>query len=374
MKMSTVDSLRAVACVAVLCLAGIARAAQPALSAGVSQADLQRVYDEVKTPYKYGVVLRPDAGALVDCPTVFRYHDRWFMVYVENRNEVGYETLLAESPDLLHWKPLGKILPFAKAGWDAWQGDGGIALVDPTWGGSMAPEKFNGRYWLSYIGGAQHGYEPDPLGIGIAWTTTPDLAQPWHRLAENPVLSTTQPDVRPFEAVTLYKSQIVRDPQQRLGAPFVMFYNGKRWLPAKPGKRPNSHESIGMAISHDMVHWQRLGREPVVDNAPGKPAISGDPQLVHMGDLWVMFYFGFRWQKGVSAFDTFAVSRDLVHWTKWQGPDLIQPSEPWDKTFAHKPWVLKHDGVVYHFYCAVGNEGRAIAVATSKDLRGEAGK
>ena len=58
-----------------------------------------------------------------------------------------------------------------------------------------------------------------------------------------------------------------------------------------------------------------------------------------------------------------------MHWTKWTGPDLIAPSEPWDKTYAHKPWVLKHDGVVYHFYCAVGTEGRVIAVATSRDLR-----
>ena len=48
---------------------------------------------------------------------------------------------------------------------------------------------------------------------------------------------------------------------------------------------------------------------------------------------------------------------------------VIEPSEPWDKQFAHKPWVLKHDGVVYHFYCAVGTEGRAIALATSRDLR-----
>jgi predicted GH43/DUF377 family glycosyl hydrolase len=76
------------------------------------------------------------------------------------------------------------------------------------------------------------------------------------------------------------------------------------------------------------------------------------------------------WKPG--AFDTFACSRDLVHWTKWEGPHLIQSSEPWDKTFAHKPWLIKQDGVVYHFYCAVGNEGRAIALATSKDLRAKA--
>jgi hypothetical protein len=32
---------------------------------------------------------------------------------------------------------------------------------------------------------------------------------------------------------------------------------------------------------------------------------------------------------------------------------------------------LRHDGVVYHFYCAVGDEGRVIAVATSKNLRAQ---
>ena len=120
-----------------------------------------------------------------------------------------------------------------------------------------------------------------------------------------------------------------------------------------------------MAVSDDMIHWQRFGKEPVVANGEEKQrGISGDPQIVRMGDLWVMFYFGAFWQPG--AFDTFACSTDLVHWTKWTGPHLIEPSEPWDKTFAHKPWVIKHDGVVYHFYCAVGDQGRVIALATSQ--------
>jgi hypothetical protein len=43
--------------------------------------------------------------------------------------------------------------------------------------------------------------------------------------------------------------------------------------------------------------------------------------------------------------------------------------EPWDEAQAHKPWLLKHDGVVHHFHCAVGTEGRVIVLATSKNLR-----
>ena len=80
-----------------------------------------------------------------------------------------------------------------------------------------------------------------------------------------------------------------------------------------------------------------------------------------------MFYFGAGWQP--KAFDTFACSYDLAHWTKWSGPHLIEPSEPFDHTYAHKPWVLKYKGVVYHFYCAVGDQGRVIALATSVDLK-----
>ena len=61
------------------------------------------------------------------------------------------------------------------------------------------------------------------------------------------------------------------------------------------------------------------------------------------------------------------------HGGESDGPHLVAPSEPFDHTFAHKPWVLKHAGVVYHFYCAVGTEGRVIAVATSRDLKSPAG-
>jgi predicted GH43/DUF377 family glycosyl hydrolase len=322
----------------------------------VSQEDMQAVFDEVKTPYKYGVLLKPEQGQFLDCPNVFRHDDAWYMLYVAITDKVGYETCLARSDDLLKWEPLGKILPFASEGWDKWQADGSIALVDPEWGGSSELQSFDGKYWMSYFGGAKQGYETDPLSIGVAWTTEPQLAKPWHRLAENPVLTPDHPDARDFEKATLYKSHILWDKTESLGAPFIMYYNAKQngpWI-----------ERIGMATSDDMVHWRHYGKQPVIDNFKG---ISGDPQIVRMDDLWVMFYFGAGWKKG--AFDTFACSRDLVHWTKWSGEDLIKPSEPWDKTFAHKPWLLKHNGVVYHFYCAVAGDNRTIALATSRDLR-----
>jgi predicted GH43/DUF377 family glycosyl hydrolase len=321
---------------------------------------MQRVFDEVKTPFKYGVVLRGEGtNELVDCPSVFRRGNHWYMMYVAITNQVGYQTYLARSDDLLQWEKLGRILSFTNAGWDTWQADGGIALADYDWPGTHELQPFDGKYWLSYIGGAKQGYEPDPLAIGMAWSKDPTAAREWTRLPENPVLSRDQADAREFERKTLYKSTIIRDKSGSLGFPFIMFYNAKV---------KNGYERIGMAVSSDMAHWRRYGTNSVLANGEAKTnGMSGDPQIVKIGDLWVMFYFGAGWQP--KAFDTFAGSYDLVHWTKWTGPHLVEPGEPYDRTYAHKPWVLKHDGVVYHFYCAVGEEGRAIALATSKDLK-----
>jgi len=321
---------------------------------------MDEIYDKIKTPFKYGIVLKGEGGKKIDCPGVFRHGDKWYMMYA-CMNDVGYETHLAESHDLLHWKKLGKILSFRKDGWDMWQADGGPALMDYNWAGTCEPQKFDDKYWLSYIGGAKQGYETDPLAIGIAWAT--NLTEPleWNRILENPVLSPQQSDARDFEKKTLYKSNIIWDKSESLRFPFVMFYNAKT---------KNGYERIGMAVSRDMIHWSRYGTEPVVANGEKEErGISGDPQIVKIGDVWVMFYFGAGWKS--KAFDTFACSYDLVHWTKWQGTHLIEPSKSWDETYAHKPWIICFEGIVYHFYCAVGNKGRVLALATSKDLRTE---
>src|SRR5206468_3912977 len=73
------------------------------------------------------------------------------------------------------------------------------------------------------------------------------------------------------------------------------------------------------------------------------------------GELGVWFCLGAFWGRG--WFDTFACSKDLVHWRKWEGEDLIKPSEKWDQTYAHKPWVVKHGGVCTTFIVGWGMRG-----------------
>lgn len=350
----------------VLAAASAAFAAEGAGARMVSAERMKAIYEEVKTPYKYGVVLDVPAGKKVDCPNVFRHGDRWYMFYIqfEPAPAEGYSTQLAVSDDLLHWQALGPVSPQGATGaWDQANAAAGLALYDPQWGGSNTLGKFQGKYWLSYLGGDKFGFEGEPLSIGLASTDDPTAGKPWTKLPE-PVLRSADTEARVGERGTLYKSYILRDDSRSLGAPFVMFYNAKG--------APTADEWIFAAVSHDLKTWRRLGDEPVIANArPAgrtKNVISGDPQVVRLGDVWVMFYFGYGWQPG--AFDTFAASYDLVNWTKWEGAPLVASSEPYDDVFAHKPWLIKHEGVVYHFYCATGgkDQHRTIAVATSKDL------
>jgi predicted GH43/DUF377 family glycosyl hydrolase len=333
----------------------------------VSQQKMQEIYEEVKTPYKYGLVLVPENDSQkIDCPTVFRKGNTWYMSYLQFDGR-GYETWLAKSNDLLHWKKMGRIMSHSKdtMEWDANQKAGYIALVDTKWNGKYSLKKYKNKYWMSYFGGKEKGYEAGLLSLGIAYTKKElSKVHEWKRLSK-PVLSSLDKDVRWWENKKQFKSTVIYDEKKATGYPFVMYYNANGDT-ATDNKKTRWFERIGMAVSDDMVHWKRFKNDPVVHHPVG---ITGDPMLQKIGDVWVMFYFGAFWQDRKGAFNRFACSYDLVNWTDWNGDNLIGPSEPYDELYAHKPSVIKYDGVVYHFYCAVNKkEQRGIAVATSKDL------
>ena len=76
--------------------------------------------------------------------------------------------------------------------------------------------------------------------------------------------------------------------------------------------------------------------------------------------------FFFRSRRGEGAFNTFAASRDLVHWNIWRGTPLIRCEYPREDVHAHKTWFLRQGGRNYHFYCACNSRNeRFIALATS---------
>ncbi len=332
----------------------------------ITDGVMQEIYQEIKTPYKYGLVMVPtDNSYKIDCPSVFKKDGKWFMTYLIFEGK-GYETWLAESTDLLHWKHLGKVMSFSEENqnhWDENQKAGYISLQDPTWGGSYEWKKYDDKYWMSYFGGNTKGYEAGVLSIGMAYSkVAPTKPHEFERLP-NPVLTPKDKDVGWWDNSTMYKNSVIEDKERLTGSKFIMYYNarGDSLNPAKGAER------IAMAVSNDLKQWKRFGDKPLINHHKG---ISGDAYIQRINDTWVMFYFGAFWTGwNQGAFNRFAVSNDLMHWKDWEGEDLINSSEPYDNMFAHKSFVVKDNGIVYHFYCAVNKgEQRGIAVATSKDI------
>jgi predicted GH43/DUF377 family glycosyl hydrolase len=353
--------MKSLVCAICLCISALCLPAQQHRGRGVAHSVMQSIYKLVKTPYKYGLVIVPaNDSKKVDCPTVFRQNGKWFMTYLVFDGR-GYETWLAKSNDLLHWNTMGRIMSFSDTSdWDGNQKAGYVSLLDYRWGASYGPQRFKDKYWMSYLGGGPGGYEVGPLSIGMAYTRGDfETAYEWERL-QQPVLTSTDEDARWWENNILYKSSVIWDKSKATGHPFVMYYNAR-------GDSVDPHptiERIGMAVSDDMQHWKRFGKDPVLG---GDNQITGDAVIQKIGNVWVMFYFGAFGKKKPGAFNRFACSYDLVHWTDWTGDDLIKPSEAYDNLYAHKSFVLKYKGTVYHFYCAVNtSEQRGIAVATSR--------
>lgn len=334
------------------------------LPATVPPEKMAAIYNEVKTPFKYGLILVPDSNShMFDCPTIFRHNDKWVMTYIIFDGR-GYETHLALSDDLIRWDEQGAIMQFSDtADWDVNQKAGYPSLISYDWGGDYGINSYDGKYWMSYFGGNSTGYEKGVLSFGMAYTEKdPASPQQWSRL-NKPVLAPADPDAGWYDNITMYKCYVQEDKDQLTGHRFVMFYNAK----GDSISKVRGAERISMAFSDDMVNWKRFAGNPVLNHHLG---ITGDAVIQKIGDLYVMFFFRAYWPEGKTVvYNSFAASYDLLNWTEWDGPKLIEPGESYDNQFAHKSFVMKVDDMVYHFYNAVDTLGnRGIALATSKNL------
>ena len=326
----------------------------------VSADEMGYIYDKIKTPVKHGSVIKWEED-FTDSPTVFKRDGVFYMYFVaisKDFSKSGYETHLTSSVDLINWDYLGPVFRRnEKNHWDSKQCAGYAAFKDICFDGSNELSKINDQYYISYLAGNSDGYEPDPLYMGLAKTNDPTLPDSFVRL-EQPILRPEDPDSRQMETKTLYKSCLFEDILGVTDYPYVNIYNGK----AQDGT-----ERIFLAVSMDAENWERYGESDVLDMKTIDPntMITGDPQILCIDDIYVMLFFHFT--KGKGAYNTFACSRDLIHWKIWDGKPLVEPTEAWENIHAHKPWFVRHNGVNYHYYCAVNsNNERFIALATSE--------
>jgi hypothetical protein len=319
-----------------------------------------------RTPHKYGKLVLAASGQpgtfdsrSVDCPYLFRHGGRYGMTYV-GFDGAGYQTGLATSTDLVTWKKEGCILPRDPASPVTRHN---IAM---NWilrrnelrsAGEL--KKVRGRFLGVYHAYPNAGYEEGPAVIGLCWSD--DLMR-WQ--TEAPCLRPE--DGADWENGGLYKPCLV----EHKGT-YYLFYN------AKTKTRPREQgggwvEQTGVATSTDLKTWRRYPGSPIIPNGgPGSwdERFASDPCVLLDGDRWVFFYYSLD-KKG-KARDLLALGQDPFHPVK-VNEILIEPGPPGtvDSTYAHKPGVIFHQGMLYHYYCAVSgkwpDEVRGISVARSR--------
>ena len=367
-------------------LEGAAAAATIAVGspASLRAEDSVRPY---RTPYKYPtLVLRATGnkqdfdGLTVDDPIVFRADRQFYMLYI-GYDGTGYQTGLAVSPDLVRWTRealVGSRDP--QSTYTKYNLAISSILRDKNLHGTGEALKVNGRYIAAWNAYPSAGYEEGAAVIGLA--TSPDLL---HWELTDPIL--TPQEGAPWERGGLYRPDLLLD-----RGTYYLYYNAKTdALPKSAGG--GWHEQTGVATSKDLKQWTRAPLNPLLSNGPRGTAtwpdsnplshqmpqikdardsrFASNPYVVKNGHQFAMFYFGFGYQRPGRACEMLALGDDPLHFTKV--PEiLIDTGVPGsiDETFAHKPSVIYHDGMLYHFYCAVSgkypNETRGIAVARSK--------
>ncbi|GAC1664285.1 MAG: hypothetical protein NVS9B4_19670 [Candidatus Acidiferrum sp.] len=340
-----------------------------------------------RTPYKYPKLILKATGRTgdfdersVDDPIVFYANGAFQMLYI-GWDGIGYQTGLATSQDLVTWTRTALVAPRdPHSKYTKYNLALSSILRDKNLRSRGEAMKVNGHYLGAWNAYPSSGYEEGAAVIGLAWSD--DLLQ-WHL---------TDPILRPQEGATWEHGGLYRPDLLLNRGTYYLYYNAKTdTLPKSEGG--GWHEQTGVATSSDLKTWTRYPANPILLNghrgsesypaanplSAAKPPtpdardsrFASNPFVVQNGLDFAMFYFGFQYQRPGRACEMLALGTDPYSFVKV--PEiLIDVGEPGtiDETFAHKPSVIFHDGVLYHFYCAVSgkwpHEVRGIAVARSE--------
>ena len=342
-------------------LIAIAGSNLPPGLAARSDASPQVPMKAFRTPYKYGKWVLEKSGKpgafdaeAVDCPFVFSANDRFYMTFI-GFDGVGYQTGLAESQDLVHWKRLGLILAREPSDPITRYNIAMLSILrDDALDSAATLKQVNGRFlgaWHAYPGS---GYETGPAVIGLAWSS--DLMQ-WQR--SEPILRPE--DGAPWERGGLYKPYLTKS-----GETYYLFYN------AKDSLENDWSEQIGVAVSKDLKNWSRHKGNPILrTGSPGSwdARFASDPCVVRHGKWWALYYYGLS--SDGRARELMAVGDNPLGPFRKVPEIMVDTGPPGavDETYAHKPSIIFANGMLYHFYCAVRAQGeqelRGISVARS---------
>lgn len=249
---------------------------------------------------------------------------------------------LAWSDDLIHWTKDGRS-PILSA-----SGINGAPDSSSVTGPYIYFE--DGTYFLFFIGCSKSGYEQGTKSLCMA--TSKDLVN-WTRYSVNPIIA---PNAQEWMSTAVYHPSIIKR-----DSTYYLFFNAC-------GKSP---EQIGYAVSQSLYGPWKVDdvNSPILktgEKGSWEDGFIGDPSVYQLNNKWYMSYYGYSsiTQKAYDGLAWTTEDKFPLGWEKYSGnPVLLPGPEGYDSTFAHKPFIYLYNGKYYHYYTAVGNCGRRIALS-----------
>lgn len=263
--------------------------------------------------------------------------NQYIMVYTaydqNNIGSIGY----AYSTDLINWEKQGQLLTSSgkKENGDK-NGCTGPCLL-----------KYDGVYYLFYLGLNATGYEGGPINLCLATST--DLSN-W---TYKGIIISPDPSI-PWIAKNIFHPCIMK-----IGTNWIIFFNANGTIDGQDAER------VGFAVSKKIdgpyiVNPDRISKF-AEDQGNHSCIQCGDPAVFKINDLYYMFYFDTSHNNEVVDRYAWTTPAEFPRGWRYGGP-IIKNDKDYKKGLAHKPFVIIKDNILYHYYTAEGTEGRCIAL------------
>ena len=299
-----------------------------------------------------GLILKPTGdnsfdSKMVESPSIIwdDAKNKYIMVFTAyNSNSVG-SIGYAFSTDLKKWEIQGQLF----------KNSGNAANGDKNGCTGPCLVKYDGIYYLFYLGLNGEGYEGWPINLCLATST--DLAT-W---TYKGIVIAPSKDI-PWISNTIFHPDVMR-----VSGYWYIFFNANGNVDGQWAER------TGFAFSKKIdgpytVDPDRISKF-AEDAGDHSGILCGDPSIFKINDLYYMFYFDTSHKSEVVDRYAWTTAAEFPRGWRYGGP-VIKNDKNYNKTFAHKPFVLIKDNILYHYYTAVGDQGRCIALQTF-DLKSE---
>ena len=311
-------------------------------------ADMQIPTDkfDVSKGNLQGVVLGLGASGtfdegMVESPYIIYDNNLKKFVMVYTAYDVNHVATIgwATSTDLVAWTKQGKLI----------SPSGNSANGDAHGMTGPCLYYYKGLYYLYYIGLNGAGYEGEPINMCLA--TTASLTSP----------SWTYHGIKiPIQTNIAWANEAIYHPN-------LFTYNGKWYMffNARGSINGDRAERFGFATSNNIdgewtVNPTRVSQPLERDNTVIR---AGDPAVFEYNGLIYVFYF--RILPNGTAIDSWGWTTPSEFPFGWRfGGDLLATNVDYQSQYAHKPFVVKYQNKLYHYYTAVGSQGRVIALKT----------